>query len=200
MSTPDFGQGLIPAVVQHARSGAVLMVAFMNQQAWESTIETGWAHFWSRSRNELWQKGATSGNRLRVESVSLDCDADTVLLFVEPEGPTCHTGARSCFADVPSSSTGMLFELDAVIASRAIERPTGSYTTELLDGGTDAVGRKLIEESTEVLLAARDHAAGDADDRRVAEEAADLLFHLMVALRERGLGLDDAVAVLESRR
>lgn len=200
MTSPDFAHGLVPAVVQDARTKAVLMVAFMNQEAWDRTLETRLAHFWSRSRNRLWRKGETSGNTLRVESWALDCDDDTVLLLVTPTGPACHRGTVSCFDPLPVTPADVLARLEDIIQQRAIERPDGSYTTELLDAGAEATGRKLVEEATEVLLAAKDHAEGNADDRRVAEEAADLMYHLLVALAERGLSLADVSDVLEERR
>lgn len=197
---PAFEGGLLPAVVQDADSGRVLMVAYMNMEAWQQTKTTGWVHFWSRSRQELWKKGETSGNTMRVESMTLDCDANTILITVHPNGPACHTGTASCFDGAPPATWAILPELDQIIAERASTMPSGSYTTELLSGGPDATGRKLVEEATEVLLAAKDHAAGRSNDQRVAEEAADLVYHLMVTLHERGLGLSEALAVLATRR
>ena len=199
MNAPDFSDGLVPAVVQDAHTGTVLMVAFMNAEAWDRTLDTGFAHFWSRSRDELWKKGETSGNTLRVESRALDCDGDTVVLRVTAAGPACHTGTTTCFDDLPITPAEVVGRLEGVIRERAADRPDGSYTTTLLEGGPDAIGRKLVEEATEVLLAARDHAAGSVDDRRVAEEAADLLYHLLVALAERGLSLTDVSDVLAER-
>lgn len=175
------------------------MVAFMNEEAWKETLTSGFAHFWSRSRNELWQKGATSSNTLKVESWALDCDGDTVLLQVAPAGPACHTGTTTCFDLAATTPAEVLARLEGVIAQRVADRPGGSYTTTLLDGGPEATGRKLVEEATEVLLAAKDHAVGAADDRRVSEEAADLLYHLLVALAERGLSLREVTAVLAER-
>lgn len=199
MNRPDFSKGLIPAVAQDAGSGAVLMVAFMNEAAWDETVATGFAHFWSRSREELWMKGETSGHTLAVESWQLDCDNDTVLLNVVPAGPACHTGSVTCFGSSPSTPGGVLADLERVIERRSAERPQGSYTAALVEQGVEGPGRKLVEEATEMLLAAKDHAAGLSDDRRVAEEAADLLYHLLVALAERGLSLRDVTDVLADR-
>ncbi len=199
MSQPDFSKGLVPTIAQDAATGAVLMIAYINETAWEATLATGFAHFWSRSRQELWQKGATSGNTLRVESWALDCDRDAVLLQVTADGPACHTGSTSCFDAEPSTTASVLGSLERVIVERAAARPSGSYTTELLDGGPEGAGRKLVEEATEVLLAAKDDASGLGEQGRVAEEAADLVYHLLVTLVERGLSLRDVTAVLAER-
>lgn len=199
MTDLDFSKGLVPAVAQDAATGAVLMVAYLNEEAWEQTVATRVAHFWSRSRQELWRKGETSGNTLRVAGWTLDCDNDSVLLQVEPTGPACHTGANSCFDEPPHAQLVVLAKLQSLIEQRAADRPAGSYTAALLDGGPESTGRKLVEEATEVLLAAKDHASGGADDRRLSEEAADLVYHLMVALTERGLSLSDVAEVLAER-
>lgn len=199
MTQPDFSKGLIPAVAQDGATGAVLMVAFMNEDAWRTTLETGLVHFWSRSRQELWQKGATSGNTMTLQSWALDCDRDTVLLQVTAAGPACHSGSTTCFDPVPAAPAAVLAGLEDVIARRVAEQPDGSYTTSLVEAGAEAVGRKLVEEATELLLAAKDHAAGTTGDRRVAEEAADLVYHLLVALAERGLSLADVTDVLAER-
>lgn len=183
-------RGLVAAIVQDALTGRVLMLGWMNDEALQLTRSTGFVHFWSRSRQELWKKGETSGNTLRFVSLTVDCDGDAVLVQSEPTGPTCHTGTVSCFdANGATSLQGFagLEALWGVIASRAAERPAGSYTSQLIDGGVDAVGRKVTEEATEVLLAAKDHASGAADDARLAEEAADLIYHLLVLLAERGV-------------
>jgi phosphoribosyl-AMP cyclohydrolase / phosphoribosyl-ATP pyrophosphohydrolase len=160
------------AIVQDAATGRVLMLAWMNDEAERLTRETGEAWFWSRSRNELWHKGATSGNTLRVVELRDDCDGDALLVRVEPAGPACHTGSVSCFAP----------ELWRTIAERASTRPEGSYTTQLLDDGVGAVARKVGEEAVELAVAALDES-----DERVVEEAADLVFHLYVLLAARGL-------------
>ena len=188
-------RGLVPVVVQDRASGDVLMLAWANAEALARTSETGLAHLWSRSRQSLWQKGETSGNRLRVMEIRTDCDRDAVLMVVEPTGPACHTGARTCFGDGTPTAAGMLGELERVIADRAERRPEGSYTARLLSGPADAALKKVGEEATEVVLAAK----GDSD-LRLAEETADLLFHLLVALKRRALPLTRALDVLRSRR
>jgi phosphoribosyl-ATP pyrophosphohydrolase/phosphoribosyl-AMP cyclohydrolase len=187
--------GLVPVVVQDEASGDVLMVAYANAEALARTGETGLAHFWSRRRGALWRKGETSGHALRVRAVRTDCDRDTVLMVVEPEGPTCHTGARSCFGNDSPSAAGTLAEVERVVAQRAAGAPEGSYTAGLLARGPDAVLKKIGEEATEVVLAAK----GESDDR-LAEEAADLVFHLLVALRQRRLPLARVADVLRRRR
>ena len=196
--------GLVPAIVQDAATGRVLMLGYVNPTSLDATYNTGKMHFWSRSRNALWQKGETSGNSMSVVDISLDCDADTVLVRVDPAGPACHTGSTTCFAAPSGAETAprigdVLPSLWATIASRAEQRPEGSYTTHLLDGGVDACSRKVTEEATEVLLAAKDHAAGTGPPGRVVEESADLLYHLMVLLAERGIGLDEVEAELARR-
>jgi phosphoribosyl-ATP pyrophosphohydrolase/phosphoribosyl-AMP cyclohydrolase len=179
--------GLVPVVVQDRPSGDVLMVA--------CTAETGLAHFWSRSRRSLWRKGETSGNGLRVVEARADCDRDTLLLVVEPEGPACHTGARTCFGETSPTAAGMLEELARVVAERAAAPPEESYTARLLSKGPDQVLKKIGEEATEVVLAGR----GESDER-LAEEVADLLYHLLVALRLRGLPLARVMDELRRRR
>ncbi len=190
--------GLAPAVVQDARTGQVLMLAYMNREALEATLTTGEVHFWSRSRDELWHKGATSGNTMRVVDVAADCDGDSVLVTAEPAGPACHTGAATCFGDDRPQGFAALEGLWATITERAATRPAGSYTVELLDGGVDAVSRKVLEEAGEVLLAAKDHAAGGSGER-VAEEAADLLYHLLVLMAERDLTPAGMLGALRAR-
>jgi phosphoribosyl-ATP pyrophosphohydrolase/phosphoribosyl-AMP cyclohydrolase len=187
--------GLVPVVAQDHQSGDVLMLAWANAEAVRLTVETGLAHFWSRSRRALWKKGETSGNLLRVRALRVDCDRDTLLLAVEPAGPACHTGSRTCFGDDSHSGAGMLAELERVIESRRGASPDTSYVARLLDKGLDRTLKKIGEEATEVVLAAK----GESD-ARLAEEAADLVFHLLVALRQRGVRWDDVVSVLEARR
>lgn len=205
--------GLVPAVVRDAGDGAVLMLAYMDAEALAATLETGLAHFHSRSRGRLWRKGETSGNVLHVRGLALDCDADAILVTAEATGPTCHTGARSCFErPVPQpwdpQGFAWLETLWATIAQRAADRPAGSYTAQLLAGGVDATARKVTEEATEVLLAARDDAEaarGDgAGDRQrtqaaLAAETADLLYHTLVLCAERGLEPSRVIAVLRAR-
>src|SRR5688572_3935168 len=200
--------GLVPSVVQDAADGRVLMVAWMDAEALEATVATGEVHFHSRSRGRLWRKGETSGNVLRLVSIALDCDADALLVTAEPAGPTCHRGTRSCFdadgspaAAPQTQGLGWLDDLWTTIASRAAERPAGSYTTSLLDGGVDAVGRKVTEEATEMLIAAKDDAVASTDATRaaLAGEAADLLYHALVLLAERDLPPAEVMAALRTR-
>jgi phosphoribosyl-ATP pyrophosphohydrolase/phosphoribosyl-AMP cyclohydrolase len=165
---------LRPAIVQDSASGRVLMLAWMNDEAERLTRERGEAWFWSRSRERLWRKGETSGNTLAVDELRDDCDGDALLLRVTPAGPACHTGSVSCFAPA----------LWRTIAQRALERPAGSYTTELLDAGIGACARKVGEEAVELSVAALDE-----PDERVVEEAADLVYHLYVLLAARGLDI-----------
>lgn len=183
--------GLVPAVVQDAHSHRVLMLGYVSRESLQVTVDTGLATFYSRSRQCLWTKGETSGNRLRVVSLEADCDADALLLRVEPEGPTCHLGRTSCFAGAAGSGLGAL---DAVVAGRAAAMPEGHYTTKLLAAGVRRVAQKVGEEGVETALA-----AVVQDDEALLGEAADLVYHLLVLLRARGLGLADVERVLESR-
>ena len=189
-------KGLVPCVVQDARTGEVLTLAYMNQEALERTRASGETWFWSRSREELWHKGETSGNVQRVRELRWDCDADAILALVEPAGPACHTGERTCFHNgelepVPAEA---LAALERTIEQRREERPEGSYTAELLaDPGR--LGVKVREEAGEVA-----RAAAEEGDERVAAEAADVLYHLGVLLASRGLGFADAFAELNGRR
>ncbi len=187
--------GLVPVVVQDHASGDVLMVAYANAEALARTVDTGFVHFWSRSRKALWKKGETSGHVLHIQEMRIDCDRDALLMVVVPEGPTCHTGSRTCFGDTTASAAGVFEELGRVIAARAAARPDGSYTVRLLDKGLDYALKKLGEEATEVVLAAK----GESDER-LAEESADLLFHLLVALAQRGVAFDQVAEVLRQRR
>jgi phosphoribosyl-ATP pyrophosphohydrolase/phosphoribosyl-AMP cyclohydrolase len=187
--------GLIPVVVQDAASGDVLMVAYANREALDRTAQTGLAHFWSRSRAALWRKGETSGNQMRVREVRADCDRDALLMVVDPAGPACHTGTRTCFGDDTPTAAGILEELGRVIGSRAAASPDSSYTARLLAKGPDHVLKKIGEEATEVVLAAKSES-----DERLAEEAADLLYHLMVAMAQRRVPFARALEVLRARR
>ena len=187
--------GLIPVVVQDATSGDVLMVAYANREALDLTAQTGLAHFWSRSRGALWRKGETSGNEMRVREVRADCDRDALLMVVDPAGPACHTGTRTCFGDDTPTAAGIMGELGRVIASRASASPDSSYTARLLAKGPDHVLKKIGEEATEVVLAAKSES-----DERLAEEAADLLYHLTVAMAQRRVPLARALEVLRTRR
>ena len=190
-------RGLVPVVVQDWRTGEVLTLAYANAEAVARTRATGELHLWSRSRDELWHKGATSGNVQHVRALRLDCDGDALLALVEPAGPACHTGARTCFhnGDVePLAPHEALPALERTLADRAAQRPQGSYTVELLDD-PPKIGAKVEEEAEEVARAARE----ESDDR-VDEEAADVLYHLAVLLKSRGLSLADAEEVLLARR
>jgi len=190
-------RGLVPCVIQDARTGEVLTLAYMNELALAKTRETGELHLWSRSRDELWHKGATSGNTQTVRALRYDCDADAVLALVDPAGPACHTGERTCFfqGDAQLTEQEALPALERTIGERAAAGDTGgSYTARLLADPAFA-GEKVQEEAEEVARAAREES-----DERVAEEAADVLYHLAVLLRSRGLTLADAEEVLLARR
>lgn len=186
--------GLVPAVVQHWRSGELLMLGYMTPEAMAATRESGKVTFFSRSRQRLWTKGESSGNHLLLKSLHIDCDADTVLVRAEPSGPVCHTGTPTCFADAPPLPLGFLDTLDALVGRRAIERPAQSYTTHLFDSGLRAVAQKVAEEGVETALA-----AVVEDDASLLGESADLIFHLLVLLRARNLDLAQVVAVLARR-
>lgn len=199
--------GLVPAVVQDVADGRVLMLAWMDAEALAATLASGEVHFHSRSRRRLWRKGETSGNVLRLVSLALDCDGDALLVTADPVGSTCHRGTRSCFdpggvsPEPTTEGFGWLESLWSTIASRADERPPGSYTTSLLQGGVDAVGRKVTEEATEVLIAAKDDAVASSPATReaLAGEAADLLYHALVLLSERDLAPATVIDVLRRR-
>jgi phosphoribosyl-ATP pyrophosphohydrolase/phosphoribosyl-AMP cyclohydrolase len=190
-------RGLVPCIVQDWRTGEVLTLAYMNDESLRLTRETGEMHFFSRSRQELWHKGATSGNIQAVKAIRYDCDADALLALVEPAGPACHTGERTCFHRgelEPGAPYETLPALERTIADRDRSRPDGSYTARLL-AQPGSAGAKVQEEAEEVARAAREES-----DERVAEEAADVIYHLAVLLRGRGLSLADAELVLDGRR
>jgi phosphoribosyl-ATP pyrophosphohydrolase/phosphoribosyl-AMP cyclohydrolase len=198
--------GLVPVVAQDVATGDVLTLAYANREAVEKTLASGEAHYYSRSRSELWRKGATSGNTQRVIEVRLDCDGDALLYMVEPRGPACHTGERSCFFtslagdgvgvraagdhDVPFGS--MVERLAGTIAQRHREMPEGSYTVSLIEGGPERLAQKVGEEAIEVVVAA-------LSDERLPEEAADLVYHLLVLLEERGVRTKQVARVLRDR-
>jgi phosphoribosyl-ATP pyrophosphohydrolase/phosphoribosyl-AMP cyclohydrolase len=197
-------QGLIPALVQEADSGEVLMVAWMDRAAVEKTLATGVSHFWSRSRGVPWRKGETSGHTQHVQAVYVDCDGDVLLVQVHQEGVACHTGQRTCFftpllADAalagPVAPAGMLERLERTIAARKARPPAGSYVAELLAGGEAGICRKIGEEATEVITAA----LGGEGDRRLIEEVADLWFHTLVLLGARGIALREVLEELARR-
>jgi phosphoribosyl-ATP pyrophosphohydrolase/phosphoribosyl-AMP cyclohydrolase len=191
------GGGLVPAIVQDANTGAVLMLAYMNREALEQTLARGRAVFFSRSKQRLWEKGETTGHTLDVVGVALDCDNDTLLVTAQPRGPACHNGTLTCFGDEPrnaATSIAFLAKLEGVIAQRATEKPQDSYTARLLEKGVARVAQKVGEEGVELALAG----VGETD-QKVIEESADLLFHLLVLLRARGIPLSQVVSQLESR-
>lgn len=183
--------GLLPAVVQDVHNGRVLMLGYMNREALEATVETGHVTFWSRSKERLWTKGETSGNGLTLVAIDTDCDKDSLLVTAKPAGPTCHKGTLSCFPNAPSN---FLADLDAFIRDRELDRPPGSYTANLFDAGTKGIAQKVGEEAVETALA-----AVTDDDEALLGEAADLMYHLVVLLRSRGLPMSDAIGVLKDR-
>ena len=190
--------GLVPCVTQDWSTGEVLTLAYVNAEALERTLATGEMHFWSRSRQELWYKGETSGNVQRVRALRYDCDADALLALVEPAGPACHTGERTCFhrslGEGAVATHEALPELARTLAERHRELPEGSYTARLFRAGTDHMGAKVTEEAEEVVRAAREES-----DERLRAEAADLLYHLGVVLEARGLSYADALEELTGR-
>ncbi|MCU1349999.1 MAG: phosphoribosyl-ATP pyrophosphatase [Acidobacteria bacterium] len=183
--------GLIPAIVRDARNGAVLTLAYMNEESLRKTIESGETWFWSRSRHELWHKGATSGHRQRVVHIAPDCDRDALVVSVIPLGPACHTGADSCFAGVPPLP---LERLTQTLRSRFAERPEGSYSAYLFNEGRDKILKKIGEEATEVVIAAKGEDRG-----RLVSELADLVYHLSVLMVDEGLGWRDVEEELGRR-
>lgn len=218
----DKSDGLVPAVVQHASSLRVLMLGYMNRESFEKTQQTGKVTFYSRSRQQLWQKGETSGNTLDVERMEIDCDADTILVFANPHGPTCHLMTESCFdtateTPVANSSSGVLFlqQLQQLIESRKTASPDSSYTAQLFASGTAKIAQKVGEEGVEVALAALQAAMVKeaADDGKVVGkeqvatteeteflgECADLVYHLLVVLSDRGYAISDVAEVLKQR-
>jgi len=182
---------LTPAIVRDAHSGAILTLAYMSEESLQKTIETGETWFWSRSRNELWHKGATSGNTQKVVHIAKDCDEDALVVTVEPRGPACHTGATSCFTDVPQLP---LDRLMTVLRDRNEKRPEGSYSAYLFNEGRDKILKKVGEEATEVVIAAK----GESRDRLVSE-VADLVYHLSVLLVNEGVSWNDVYAELGRR-
>lgn len=201
----DKGGGLLPAIVQDALDGRVLMLGYMNAEALKATVEHGKVTFWSRSRDTLWTKGETSGNHLNFVDAALDCDRDTLLVRARPAGPTCHRNLDTCFDAAPEDGTegaaagprpdlAFLADLERVIRARDLARPEGSYTTELLEDGVKRIAQKVGEEGVETALAA---AAGDREE--LLEEASDLVYHLLVLLRSRQLDLVDLVDALRAR-
>lgn len=200
--------GLIPAIIQDASSKSVLTLAYMNKESLQKSLETKETWFWSRSRQELWHKGGTSGNTQRIVSMSYDCDGDALVVQVIPNGPACHTGAYSCFskellgteakelqAGNQADRFAILGELEQLIAARELERPEGSYTTYLFEKGVDKILKKVGEEAAEVIIAAKNRSAEE-----LRYEASDLIFHLLVLLQEQKLPLDAVLTELQGRR
>jgi len=199
LSQVDFskGDGLVPAIVQDADTGAVLMMAYMNREALEQTLARKRAVFFSRSKQRLWEKGETTGHTLDVVDVLADCDHDTLLVTARPRGPACHNGTVTCFGDearTAATSIGFLARLESIVAQRASEKPDASYTAKLLAKGINKVAQKVGEEGVETALA-----GVNESDQKLVEESADLLYHLLVLLRARGVKLEQVVQQLESR-
>jgi phosphoribosyl-ATP pyrophosphohydrolase/phosphoribosyl-AMP cyclohydrolase len=186
-----FTDGLIPAIVRDAKSGAILTLAYMNEESLQKTIDSGETWFWSRSRKQLWHKGATSGNTQKVVHIAPDCDRDALVVTVEPRGPACHTGADSCFADVPPL---FLDKLMNVLRNRNATRPEGSYSARLFTEGRDKILKKIGEEATEVVIAAK----GQGRERLISE-LADLVFHVSVLMVDEGIGWEDVTEELRGR-
>lgn len=191
--------GLVPAIVQDARTKEVLTLAYMNEESLEKTKQTGETWFYSRSRQELWHKGATSGNTQQVVSITADCDQDALVVSVIPNGPACHTGARSCFNETvvendKVASVEAITRLEQVIKTRFVEKPEGAYTTYLFEKGVDKIGKKIGEEATEVVIAAKNN-----DAEELSMEAADLIYHLMVLLENQKVPFANVLEILEQR-
>ena len=190
----DKGAGLLPAIIQHADTRQVLMLGYMNKEALETSLKLRKVTFYSRSKDRLWTKGETSGHWLDLISAEMDCDADTILVQARPNGPTCHTGSQTCFNDKDATNTAFLDHLSDLIASRHKLLPENSYTTSLFKDGQARIAQKVGEEGVELALA---HMKNDADE--IKNEAADLLFHMMILLEDACLQLADVVKILESR-
>ena len=196
MTTPDFNKlnGLTPAIIQDHSTGMVLMLGFMNASAYNKTSKEGLVTFYSRTKERLWTKGEESGNHLKVVDIKLDCDGDTALISVIPEGPVCHTGTISCFGEGKGFPLQFLTELQDILKSRKKNKPQGSYTAELFRSGTNAIAQKLGEEAVELIIESK-----EKDDTRFLDESADLLFHFILLLVDRGYDLTDVAEVLQKR-
>ena len=193
-----YADKLVPAIVQDAETGTVLMLGFMNEETFASTQKTGRVTFYSRSRQQIWMKGETSGNYLDVVSITADCDSDTLLIKAKPAGPVCHTGAETCFGETNQKSVnpiGLLTELEAVIDERRDQKPEDSYVAKLFEKGINKIAQKVGEEAVELVIEAKDD---DPDKFRF--EAADLLFHYLILLRAKGVSINDVIAELKARR
>jgi len=196
MSQPDFdkGGGLLPAIIQDAETAKVLMLGFMDQEAYNTTVESGLVTFYSRTKERQWTKGETSGNFLVVESLTLDCDSDTLLVKAKPKGPICHTGADTCFFEKNTGNIHFLEFLQQLIEGRKNAAPDSSYTASLFAKGTNKIAQKVGEEAVELVIEAKSH-----NDQLFLNEAADLMFHYMILLSHRGYGIADVVKVLQQR-
>jgi phosphoribosyl-ATP pyrophosphohydrolase/phosphoribosyl-AMP cyclohydrolase len=194
--TPDFDKlnGIVPAIVQDQRTGMVLMLGFMNAEAYDKTLKEGRVTFYSRTRKRLWTKGEESGNHLIVKEMKPDCDMDTILITVIPEGPVCHTGSLSCFGDDIDIKWNFISILQNIIQSRKEEKPEGSYIASLFKKGTNAIAQKLGEEAVELIIESK-----EKNDGRFLDESADLLFHMMLLLADRCFRLEDVIDVLKKR-
>ena len=188
------GGGLLPAIIQHVRTGQVLMLGYMNEDAATKTVETGKVTFYSRSKQRLWTKGETSGNHLVYCEAALDCDRDTILVQALPAGPACHTGSRTCFTDTVPANIGFLAYLDELVNQRRADMPEASYTTSLFAEGASRIAQKVGEEGVELALARMKN-----DRAEIANEAADLLYHMLVLLADADMSLDDALDILRHR-
>jgi len=186
--------GLVPTIIQDETTAKVLMLGYMNRESYEKTLATGQVTFFSRSRQKIWTKGETSGNFLAVRTITTDCDNDTLLIKVKPTGPTCHTGADTCFNETNVAAQSFIYELEKVILDRKSHPQAGSYTNKLFEAGIKRIAQKIGEEATEVVI---DAVADNVP--RMQEEVADLLYHLLVLLAEKNVALDDIMKVLEKR-
>ncbi len=190
----DKMQGLLPAIVQDAATGTVLMLGYMNRQALQLTLDTQWVNFYSRSKNKLWLKGETSGNKLQLVALSTDCDKDTLLILANPTGPVCHTGSTTCFENSLQTDWTFIQQLEKTIADRQQQRPEGSYTASLFNSGIKRMAQKVGEEGVETTIAALAE-----NDEKLCAESADLLFHLLILLRARGLNITAVIQALRIR-
>jgi phosphoribosyl-ATP pyrophosphohydrolase/phosphoribosyl-AMP cyclohydrolase len=194
MKQPDFSKGLLPAVVQDSLTGKILMLGYMNEEAYQKTMADGKVTFFSRSRNELWTKGKTSGHYLIFESLQVDCDADTLLIRARPQGPTCHEGTDTCWAEENAESFGFLHYLEKLIQERKAHPVEGSYTNRLFEKGTAKIAQKVGEEAVEVVIEAM-----SGNNELLKSESADLLYHFLVLLADRGIALNEVLEVLKKR-
>ncbi|GCD77240.1 histidine biosynthesis bifunctional protein HisIE [Thermaurantimonas aggregans] len=197
MRNPEFTKnpdGLLPCIVQHFKTRQVLMLGYMNRNAYEKTLTEGLVTFYSRSKQRLWTKGESSGNYLTVKEVLIDCDGDTILIVAQPSGPVCHTGSDTCFGEEVLTNSGFLTELESIITHRKNTPAEGSYTASLFQKGINAIAQKVGEEAVELIIEAK-----DTDDQKFLNEAADLLFHYLVLLQAKGFTLMDVEKLLEAR-